>query len=84
MCRLYTLLLAPELCDYFLDRSNFIELPDGYRNEILSSLKKEITKINDGLFWASNDSAREYKYSEMLEIKKVLVQAYSILNKIED
>ncbi len=35
-------------------------------------------------FWASNDSTREYKYSEMLEIKKVLVQAYSILNKVED
>lgn len=62
--------------------TNFIKLTDNYKNEVLSNLRKEITKINEGLFWASDNSIREYKYAEMLEIKKVLVQAYRIiLNK---
>lgn len=74
-------LLAPELCDYYKSRSNFIELQDGCKNEIVSDLKNEITKINEGLFWTSENSTREYKYSEIVEIKKVLVQAYSVLNR---
>lgn len=82
LCENTSDLLAPELCDFFKDRSKFIILTDRYKSEVLSNLKKEITKINEGLFWANENSTREYKYSEMLEIKEVLAQVYDIiLNK---
>lgn len=48
--------------------------------ELLKKLKNEIIKINEVLFWGSEDSTKNFKYSEILEIKNLLCEAYEYIN----
>lgn len=48
--------------------------------ELLKKLKNEITKMNEVLFWGSEDSTKNFKYSEILEIKNLLCEAYEYIN----
>lgn len=51
------------------------------KNEVLANLKSLIIKLNDGLFWATNDSTKEFKTSEIIEIKNALVKAYEYIKE---
>lgn len=48
---------------------------------IQDKLKNAIIKLNDSLFWGSKNSTIEYKYSDILEIKETLVDAYNYVSQ---
>lgn len=50
-------------------------------DKLLSSLKHEITKLNEGLFWANKNSVHKLSYDEAINIKNVLSEAYKYIKE---
>lgn len=51
------------------------------KDKLLFLIKSEIIKINDDLFWASDDSKRQYSKKEIDNIKELLVKSYDYIQK---
>lgn len=59
----------------------FLKNNSNNTNKLLSSLKHEITKLNEGLFWANKNSVHKLSYDEANEIKNVLLGAYKYIKE---
>lgn len=70
-------------CSNYKDRSKLIStgINKNVRKMIQDKLKNAIIKLNDSLFWGSKNSTLEYKYSDILEIKETLIDAYNYVSE---